>query len=212
MSVPQNTSEFNENGIYPEAVEEFEERLPELDEGDYMIGGRLREDFKPFVYSGLVSEFPVNGETVFIVTERGEKASKGCEKPEELVEKDPTLERSEAFKVLDADTENKNQAIITEELLSRYRAEKEQQVKNNSENPWVKYHQLGKEMLDQWEQAYHRAATAEDELLTEYAEILGSQIEILRGDLAKLTREQEGHQIEEVRESLYELEDLTERL
>ncbi|MEF8880391.1 MAG: hypothetical protein V5A72_01000, partial [Candidatus Nanohaloarchaea archaeon] len=116
MSAPTDQDESKTNGIYPEAVEEFDERLPEMEEGDYIIGGRLREDFKPFVYSGLMSEFPVNGETVFIVTERGEKASKGYQEPKEIVEENPAIERSEAFKVLDAETEDPNQATITEEL------------------------------------------------------------------------------------------------
>lgn len=212
MSTHQDHNSLEENGMYPEAVEEFQERLPEMEEGDYMIGGRLREPFKPFVYSGLVSEYPVNGETVFIVTERGEEVSQGYEDPEELVEKEPSVERSEAFKVLDAETESENQAVITEELLSRHRAKKEQEVKNTEEEAWLRYHQLGTDMLDHWEQAYHRAATAEDEALAEYAEILGTQIETLRGDLARLARHQEGRHIEDMRDSLYQLEDLTEQI
>lgn len=211
MSTHKESGTLEKNGMYPEAVEEFEERLPEVEEGDYLIGGGLREPFKPFIYSGLISEFPVNGETVFIVTERGEQASQGYEDPEELVEKEPEVERSETFKVLDAETESENQAVITEELLSRHRAEREQQVKNNGE-AWLRYHQFGTEMLDHWEQAYHRASTAEDDALTEYAEILGTQIETLRGDLARLARHQEGRHIEDMRESLYQLEDLTEQI
>ena len=212
MSTHKESGTFEKNGMSPEAVEEFEKRLPKMEEGDYMIGGSLREPFKPFVYSGLVSEFPVNGETVFIVTERGEKASKGYGELEELVEKDPAIERAEAFKVLDAQTESENQAVITEELLSRHRAKRENKVKNNEEDDWLRYHQFGTEMLDHWEQAYHRVATAEEEALTEYAEILGTQIETLKGDLARLARHQEESHIEDMRESLYQLEDLTEQI
>lgn len=128
------------------------------------------------------------------------------------MEKEPEVGRSEAFKVLDAQTESENQATITEELLSRHRSKKEEQLKNDEQESWLKYHQFGTKMLNHWEQAYHRAATAEDNVLTEYAEALEAQIETLRGDLARLARNHEESHIEDMKESLYQLENTTEQI
>jgi hypothetical protein len=200
------------NGVYPEAVEELDERLPEMQEGDYVIGGTLREDFKPFVYSGLASEFPVNGESVFIITERGETVSEGYWNAEEVVQAEPEVERSEAYKVFDAESDDIAQAMITEELLTQYRRSEEQQVKNKEGENWRNYLDFGTEMLNSWEETYQRAQRAEDESLSEYADMVGNQVEKLTSDLARLADKQSSQQIEPVRNSLYELENMTDRL
>ncbi|WEL23662.1 hypothetical protein [Candidatus Nanohalovita haloferacivicina] len=215
MAVDRDSTEedifFDIKGIFPEAVDEFQEQMPEMSEGDYMIGGRMREDMKPFVYSGLVSEFPVNGETVFIVTERGEQVLEGYEDPEEVTAQKPTVDREEAYEVFNADTEDFAQAIISEELLTQYRRKKEQQVQSAEGESWENYLDFGTEMLNNWEQVFHRANNSEDRELQQYAEEVGYRLDELTEGLVNLADEKEGQHIESVRDSIYELEGLTEQ-
>ena len=177
---------FRINGIYPDAVDEFQERLPDMNQGDYMIGGKLREDFKPFVYSGLVSEFPVNGESVFVVTERGEEVSGGYGDPEKVVDGEQEVPRGEAYRVLEAQTDDFAQAIIAEELISDHRREREHQIKSSGKEAVEKYLDFGTEMLNRWEATYHRAIDSDSEELQEYAEILEGQMEKLTENIITL--------------------------
>lgn len=203
---------FRINGIYPDAVDEFQERLPDMNQGDYMIGGKLREDFKPFVYSGLVSEFPVNGESVFVVTERGEEVSGGYGDPEKVVDGEQEVPRREAYRVLEAQTDDFAQAIIAEELISDHRREREHQIKSSGKEAVEKYLDFGTEMLNRWEATYHRAIDSDSEELQEYAEILEGQVEKLTEDLITLADRNETGYIESVRNTLYEMENLTDRV
>lgn len=200
------------NGIYPDAVENFSDQLPEVNEGDYMIGGSLREEFKPFVYSGLVSEFPVNGESVFVVTERGEEASNGYESHKDLIDTEQEVTRDEAYQVFEAESDGFAQPRITEELLTEYRQEREQEQKDSTEEAWKRYLDLGNEMLNNWEETYHRAERSDSEQVQEYAEILGEQVEKLTEDLIRLADSREGRDIEPVRNTMYEMENLTDRI
>lgn len=199
-------------GIYPDAVETFSDQIPEVQEGDYIIGGRFREDFKPFVYSGLLSEFPVNGESVFIVTERGEEVATGYETQRDFIGADPEVSRDEAYQVFNAESDGVAQALLTEELLSQYRREQEHERKESPQEAWKIYLDLGNEMLNNWEETYHRAERSNSEEVQEYAEILGEQIDKLTGDLIKLADTHQGRHIEPVRNAMYEMENLTESL
>lgn len=203
---------FRINGIYPEAVDEFQERLPDMKQGDYLIGGKLREDFKPFVYSGLVSEFPVNGESVFVVTERGEEVSGGYRDPEQVVDGEQEISRGEAYRVLDAQTDDFAQAVIAEKLVSDHRREREHQIKSSGKEAVERYLDFGTEMLHRWEATYHRAVESESEELQEYADILGGQVEKLTEDLITLAERKETGYIESVRNTLYEMENLTDKV
>lgn len=198
------------NGIYQDAVEEFQEQLPQMREGDYLIGGNLREDFKPFVYSGFVSEFPVNGESVFIVTERGEHVSEGYSHPEEVINREMEVSRDEAYEVFNARTDNFAQAIIAEELLTQYRQNTEQEVKHREGDSWQNYLEFGTEMLENWKQTYHEASTSEDQKLQAYAEKLGAKVEQLTEEITQLSRERETEYIEPLRNTMYEMEKLTD--
>ncbi len=199
------------NGIYPEALEEFEEQLPEVSEGDFLIGGKIREDFKPFVYSGLASEFPVNGESVFIITERGEEAHRSDDY-EEIVQAEPDVERSEAYEVFEAQNANIASAVITEELLTRYRRHNEHQLKEAEGESWENYLDFGTEVLNAWEETYQRASQVDDEEVSEYAEMVGQQVEKLTSDLTQLAEKRDDQYIENVRNSIYELENLTDHI
>ena len=203
---------FRINGIYPDAVDEFQERLPDMNQGDYMIGGKLREDFKPFVYSGLVSEFPVNGESVFVVTERGEEVSGGYGDPEKVVDGEQEVPRGEAYRVLEAQTDDFAQAIIAEELISDHRREREHQIKSSGKEAVEKYLDFGTEMLNRWEATYHRAIDSDSEELQEYAEILEGQMEKLTENIITLAERKDIGYIESVRNTLYEMENLTDRV
>lgn len=48
MSTREDSGAFERSGMYPEAVEEFEERLPKVEEGDYLIGGGPQRTFQTF--------------------------------------------------------------------------------------------------------------------------------------------------------------------
>lgn len=199
------------NGIYPKALEEFEEQLPEISEGDFLIGGNLREDFKPFVYSGLASEFPVNGESVFIITERGEEAHQSSDY-EEIVQADPEIERNQAYEVFEAQNANLASAVITEELLTRYRRQSEHQLKETEGENWQNYLDFGTEILNAWEETYQKASRVEDEEVSDYAKMVGEQIDKLTSDLTQLAQERDSRYIENVRNSIYELENLTDHI
>jgi len=209
---PEDERKLKVNGIYPDAVEEFNERLPEMNEGDFLIGGSFREDFKPFVYSGFISEYPVKGESVFLVTERGAKVANGQIDYDQIVDSNHEVELSEAYKVFEAQNPGKNSAVITEELVKRYRRQTEQEVKHKEGESWQNYLEFGTEMLNTWEETYHRARRVDDENISEYAEMIGEQLDKLTFDLLKLADERESRYIENVRNDIYQLENLTAEL
>lgn len=199
------------NGIYPSAVEDFEEQLPEMEEGDFIVGGRFREDFKPFVYSGLISEFPVSNDTVFVVTERGENVSSTDYNERALVDQDPEFTLDQAPQILDGKS-TLAEAKLVEEFTARHRRNMENEIYHSERPAWERYLDFGTKMLNQWEEIYQRASNINDSTANMYENMLQEELNDLTYNLSRLAETKSNSMIEPFRNQLYSMEDLTQNL
>lgn len=181
----------NSRSLEEDILQEYSEKMPQTDKGDFFYAGPLREQLKDFVYAGFLTEFAVPDETLFVVTERGEKVSGG-----EITSVDyfedyrPEFDFEDVTSVLGAEREAYTQAFTADQLLSKLRYREEQR---NVETP-EDYISLTSEVLLRRKQVLEDIEELdemkESPVLDSYADILREGNQAIEGKLRSVLEEE----------------------